>query len=206
MPSRKPVMADELHRVLTDLGIEIRNPSGGGRMVAVIDGTEVPIPRPQRKREVPPHTLALVARAGGFHSYSDLLASLLSRDPIKAGRPSQPAQAQTGWSRSDVLGLCEKVASKLTVIGGWARAGRHDEQVYRKLATALSAALGELRDWPPAEGTWSSPDDTRYRPAQTDSVLTGVARATGLTARAVRRRETLTRWQHDNATNSEEAS
>jgi hypothetical protein len=40
-----------------------------------------------------------------------------------------------------------------------------------------------------------SPDDRGFRPAKPDSVLTGAARATGDTARAVRRGKTFTKWQ-----------
>lgn len=39
-------------------------------------------------------------------------------------------------------------------------------------------------------------DDSGYQPARVDSTLTGVARATGETARAVRRGKTITRHEH----------
>lgn len=39
-------------------------------------------------------------------------------------------------------------------------------------------------------------DDARHRPAQVDSVLTGVARATGAAAVAVKRRRTLTAYEY----------
>lgn len=45
-------------------------------------------------------------------------------------------------------------------------------------------------------GDWSPPDDKGYRPTQVDSVLTGVARATGQTAAAAKRRSTMTAAQY----------
>ena len=42
-----------------------------------------------------------------------------------------------------------------------------------------------------------TPDDKGYVPARPDSVLTGVARATGATAKAVKRGKTLTKYEHD---------
>lgn len=41
------------------------------------------------------------------------------------------------------------------------------------------------------------PDDTSYRPRTIDPLLNGVARATGATARVVKRRETVTEYQYD---------
>ncbi len=61
---------------------------------------------------------------------------------------------------------------------------RHDEQEDR-----LSDALKNPP--PPVE----SPDDSRYRPTRYDPLLTGVARATGETAKAIRRGKTATDWQ-----------
>jgi hypothetical protein len=40
------------------------------------------------------------------------------------------------------------------------------------------------------------PDDRGYRPNPGDPLLRGAARATGATARAVKRRTTITRYQH----------
>lgn len=42
-------------------------------------------------------------------------------------------------------------------------------------------------------------DDRGYRPRKPDPLLTGAARATGVAARAVRRRTAITQWQHDEA-------
>src|SRR5262245_9768159 len=40
-------------------------------------------------------------------------------------------------------------------------------------------------------------DDRAYLPDYVDPVLKGVARATGETAKAVKRGKTITKWQHD---------
>lgn len=45
---------------------------------------------------------------------------------------------------------------------------------------------------------YESPDDKGYRPPKVDHVLTGVARATGETAMAVKRGKTITKHQYDN--------
>lgn len=40
------------------------------------------------------------------------------------------------------------------------------------------------------------PDDTGYKPAKVDPLLRGPARAQGMTAKVVKRRSTITRYQH----------
>lgn len=40
-------------------------------------------------------------------------------------------------------------------------------------------------------------DDTGFKPTSVDSVLRGAGRATGETARAVKRRRTTAKWEHD---------
>jgi Holliday junction resolvasome RuvABC DNA-binding subunit len=77
----------------------------------------------------------------------------------------------------------------------------------RRAAKARQADQEEALDQahkpkPPAQ-EWEYLDDTGYRPTQVDSVLTGVARATGQTAAAVKRRSTMTsaqyyRWKGNN--------
>lgn len=42
-----------------------------------------------------------------------------------------------------------------------------------------------------------SPDDRGYRPSPRDSLKTGMARATGATAKVAGRRNTITKWQYD---------
>lgn len=49
------------------------------------------------------------------------------------------------------------------------------------------------------------PDDTGYKPSTVDSLLNGSARATGITARVVRRRETVTEYQYDRLTGTDDA-
>jgi hypothetical protein len=41
------------------------------------------------------------------------------------------------------------------------------------------------------------PDDTGFRPSTPDSLRTGAARATGVTAKVAGRRNTITKWQYD---------
>lgn len=46
------------------------------------------------------------------------------------------------------------------------------------------------------EPTWD-PDDTGYKPGRADSLTSGQARATGVTAKVARRGRTVTRWEWD---------
>ena len=46
-------------------------------------------------------------------------------------------------------------------------------------------------------GSPDAPDDPGYHPTRRDPLLTGVARATGETAAAVKRGRSVTRWQWD---------
>lgn len=43
-------------------------------------------------------------------------------------------------------------------------------------------------------------DDSKHRPAKPDALTTGAARATGMTARAVRRSKAMTKYEYDQAT------
>lgn len=49
-------------------------------------------------------------------------------------------------------------------------------------------------------------DDTGYRPAAPDKLLTGAARVTGLTAKAVRRTKAMTLHEHRQAVTEQEAA
>lgn len=70
-----------------------------------------------------------------------------------------------------------------------------DDYVYMSIAKRLEdpAAAHRLV----FGDSYSSPDDTRYRPTSTPKELTGPGRATVATAAAVRRGKTITKWQHD---------
>lgn len=48
------------------------------------------------------------------------------------------------------------------------------------------------------------PDDTGYRPAPVDPLLTGAARVNGVAAKVVRRRHTITRFQYQSETGGPE--
>ena len=50
----------------------------------------------------------------------------------------------------------------------------------------LAAEMGQL-----------DADDSKHRPAKVDSTLTGVARATGATAKSIQRRKAITKYEHD---------
>lgn len=54
--------------------------------------------------------------------------------------------------------------------------------------TASASALNQVFDYEP-------PDDAGYKPPKVDSVLTGVARATGAAAKAVKRGKTFTKYE-----------
>lgn len=43
-------------------------------------------------------------------------------------------------------------------------------------------------------------DDSKHRPARADPLTTGAARATGMTAKAVKRSKAMTRYEYDQAT------
>lgn len=45
--------------------------------------------------------------------------------------------------------------------------------------------------------TSQEPDDSGYKPSAVDPLLKGVARVTGKAAKVVKRRDTVTRYQHD---------
>lgn len=50
-----------------------------------------------------------------------------------------------------------------------------------------------------------APNDKGLKPTYVDPVLRGVARATGETAKAVKRKKTITKYQYDNPTNQKES-
>jgi hypothetical protein len=53
------------------------------------------------------------------------------------------------------------------------------------------------------EAAVNGPDDTGYTPSEGDPLLRGAARATGMTAKVVKRRDTITDWQYDRMVRSE---
>lgn len=48
------------------------------------------------------------------------------------------------------------------------------------------------------------PDDTGYEPSDGDPLLRGAGRVSGMTAKVVRRRHTITDWQYDRALGREQ--
>ena len=73
-------------------------------------------------------------------------------------------------------------------------ANRDDAKSRSARARAQEAALDAAKASESTE--WAEPDDKGYKPPQVDSVLVGVARATGPTAAAVKRKRTMTAAQY----------
>ena len=197
MKHHAPVSGDQLHRVLTDLGWEIRN-RPGARPLATWLTAEVPIPEKNRKQVADDRTIKQLADAMGIPK-SDLLDVFLGRSPIKGGKPKAALEQPqpSGPSKADARAVCSRLREQVDRIDEWLAHGSRDPDTYRRVMSAISGALGELRGLPPQGDTWTAPDDTGFKPAQPDSVTTGVARAVGVTAQAVRRGHTLTRFQYD---------
>lgn len=72
----------------------------------------------------------------------------------------------------------------------------------RRAFEQLVAEVGleQAREIRYAEQAARQPSDTGHRPSPGDPLLRGTARATGETAKAVQRRRTITRWQHEERT------
>lgn len=64
-------------------------------------------------------------------------------------------------------------------------------RLLKKTQTATDAAVFRLGE------DYEPPDDKGYKPPKIDSVLTGVGRATGETARAIKRGKTITKYDYD---------
>ncbi len=111
---------------------------------------------------------------------------------------------------ADEVELCaaqarERIAAKrvgrldidapICIRASYVRLLRRQPSVYERGAAVLR--LGD---------DYETPDDAGFKPTPVDTVLTGVARATGATARSVKRRKALTKYEHDalNATSEEE--
>ncbi len=82
--------------------------------------------------------------------------------------------------------------------------GVPEEEIERRLR-AMQADQQRVRDVENhmrrlearTDDAYVTPDDRGYRPSRVDPVLSGAARATGETAKAVRRGKTITAWQHE---------
>lgn len=190
------IPGDRLHRVLADLGWEIRRKSGGA--VATWDDTEIAIPLAHPKKTADHRTIARLAETMGI-TKAEFLDVFFDRRPVGVGKPKAVLQQDepAGPTKADARSSCARLRDHVDAIDEWLAHGRRDSEAYKRVMGAISGALAELRGWPPAAGSWVSPDDTGYRPSGPDSTLVGVARATGETAAAVKRGSTLTKWQHD---------
>jgi hypothetical protein len=78
---------------------------------------------------------------------------------------------------------------------------RIDALVFNALASRHSTERAlEITGFYRQEDGYVSPDDKKYKPTSVLKELNGVARATGETAKAIKRGKTITKWQYDERT------
>jgi len=123
----------------------------------------------------------------------------------------QLALYASGCSRGEVCNLMASLARAAKAVrreGALTMIERRVEELASPLLTderlarfrlAVANIRGETEQYTRAlyDAQPDQPDDSRYKPAHIDSILTGTARATGQTAAAVRSGRTVTKWQHD---------
>jgi hypothetical protein len=199
-----PVTGQELHRLLTDFGCEIR-PQKGNSHIAVIGGNEVRIPIANKQAVVDEQTMGRIARAIGVSKRE--VMDVLGRAAISGGKPKAKVDdgRQPAVTKADALRAVGELNAKARDIESWLRRGAHDTAVYRRIQADLILALRAIEIHPPSTdaaveaATYDrlSPSDAGYRPSSPDPLTTGVARATGVAATAVRGHKTFTKWQHD---------
>lgn len=196
----------DLHRFLTEMDVEI-GPMRGKTHVALIGDVEVRIPH-ARTSAVDHSTIRRVAQALG--ASNNEIREALGRRNVKKGRPKpitaphQPVDMSRKTSKADVVALAAGLRRLVTQVEQFVREGTHDAAMYERAGDAIAKATRSLYGWPPkvdkeAEAeTWErlSPDDSAYKPTVFDPVTTGVARATGVAATVVKRRRTITAWEH----------
>lgn len=211
MKGHAPVTGDQIHKVLRDLGVEIRLRDGNAD-IAVIGDREIRIPKDRRKSEAPDQAINHLARALEV-SRKELLDALFDRAPIKMGRSKAalPVRSVNAPSKAELLNLCSEHRSLIGEIEQWLQSsfastglGQQVVKVLTSCREDLHAAAKRLRAWPPSrpDQEYASPDDAGYRPTRYDPVTTGVARAVGIAASAATRRTTVTKWQHDERSTS----
>ena len=195
MPRPAPVTSRELQAALEGLGVEMR-PARAGFVVATVNGTEVKF-HGARDAIVNKDTLRRIAQASGAASYSDFLASVMDRAPMKAGRPAPVVpDAPRAVTKREAVAACESLRLALLSVEGWLRKGSHSPHTYGRVHDAALLASESLAHWMPGIDTWESPDDAGYVPTRPDSLTTGVARVAGVAVAAVRRDEAITQWEH----------
>ena len=76
--------------------------------------------------------------------------------------------------------------------------GLSETYIERLIADLIDRQQARLA-WMRSQATQPSPDDRGYRPRTPDPLLTGAARVTGQTAKAVGRTKAITRHEHQAA-------
>lgn len=127
------------------------------------------------------------------------------RDEVGGGR----AKAKTQRRRGNRVAEERRLDKERAAAERLGRERRRDR--YREWDRLLKQrALEEQRAWDREHGQAAPPpaelDDSRYRPQPPDSLLTGAARVTGVTARVVQRSRTITRFQWQAMQNGDPAA
>ena len=133
------------------------------------------------------------------------LREMMDKPTIVRNGPGAGAASTTpvaGPSKADTLDKVRAVRDQLNAVEREIQAGERDPRFYRHTYDILSAAQRELqRPLNPQADAAPTPivrlDDKGFRPTRVDPLLTGAARATGETARAVRRKKGVTKFEHD---------
>lgn len=191
-----------LKRVLTELGGEQVRTDGKFAFYAVPDAkNQVPVPIKTSTDFSHAH-YKLAADALGITT-GELRDLMDKRVPQRNGPGvSTTSYVSLGPTKGDVV---EALAAFRKVFADFerdARKGQRDPAAYAHFyAMVRDAATCLSRPMPGQRGGDVTPvpvlDDKGYRPTRLDPVLTGVARATGETAKAVRRGAAATKWEHD---------
>lgn len=132
------------------------------------------------------------------------LLELLGVDNHRRGKPKGSQRSASGPTKADVVRAVDELRTAVSELDSAVRNGQRDPQWLRHVLICATAARSELnRPLLPGQPKRSdveplpdSPDDSKYRPSKPPNILTGPARATGVTAKAVRRQTALTKWEH----------
>lgn len=171
----------------------------------LVPGAPKQVPIPIKASTELAHThYALVADALGW-STPDVRDAIESPVPKRGGRGqgNAPPAPEPTITRTDALDALVEVREAVGEVERGLRSGQRDAAYYRHVIASTRAAAAELRrpmrgqqghdDSPPLARV----DDSKFKPTSVDPLLTGPARVTGETARAVRRRNGTTKWEHD---------
>lgn len=188
----------KLRKLIQSLdGEQVRN--RGRDSFWVVPGIDAEIKVPLKdKGDLPPEYLKFAAQALGVSQPE--LRELMDKPIVARGGNGthSPAAPPAGPSRSECLELLHALRKELATLEQSIRSGQRDPKFYRRTHDTLASALRSIRP-APTEAPAPAPDvdDRGYRPSHRDPLLTGAARATGATARAVRRANATTKYEHD---------